>query len=185
MPSHRDLTVQNSLVIFCDLQVGFQKSILNITEILDAASFLRKSARLVSIPCLFSEQWPEKYSHVVETLEPREEEIFSKRTFSLMGSAAGSELVISKKREHVIFAGVQSHICVQQSVLDLLENGFSVFLVTDAMGSRRNIEHTMALESMKQEGAVISTTEAVVFQWFRSVDAPYFEEFQHLKRPQQ
>lgn len=94
----------------------------------------------------------------MEKLDPVDEQVFSKRTFSLMGSPRGSELVRSKKREYIVFAGVQSHICVQQSVLDLLANGFSVFLVTDAMGSRRRIEHTTALESMKQEGAMVSTT---------------------------
>lgn len=69
MPSHRDLTIQNSLVIFCDLQVGFQKNIFNFAEILDAAVFLRNSAHLVSVPCLFSEQWPERYSHVGNNLK--------------------------------------------------------------------------------------------------------------------
>ncbi|KAK4528264.1 hypothetical protein GAYE_SCF54G6201 [Galdieria yellowstonensis] len=180
---HRNLKIENSLVIFCDLQVGFQHNIQNIADIIDAATFLRNSARLLSIPCLFSEQWPERYGHVVEKLDPADEQVFSKRTFSLMGSPRGSELVRSKKREYIVFAGVQSHICVQQSVLDLLANGFSVFLVTDAMGSRRRIEHTTALESMKQEGAMVSTTEAIVFQWLRSVDAPCFDAFQQLQRP--
>eukprot|EP00871_Galdieria_phlegrea_P004387 jgi/Galph1/494/GphlegSOOS_G5172.1 len=182
--SHRDLDMNNSLVIFCDLQVGFQSSIPNIVEIIDSALFLRKSADLLSIPCLFTEQWPERYSHVVEQLAAKREETCAKRTFSLMGSPEAKALVLSKQRKNIVFAGVQAHICVQQSVLDLIKEGFNIFLVADAIGSRRPVEYRTAIDAMKAEGAVVSTTEAVVFQWFRSIDNSCFEKFNGLKRPE-
>ncbi|GJD08573.1 Isochorismatase domain-containing protein 2A, mitochondrial [Galdieria sulphuraria] len=77
----------------------------------------------------------------------------------LLENQKGKELLFSTKRENIILDGVQAHICVQQSVLDILKEGFPVFLAVDTVGARRDVEYETAIHCIERAGAVLTTSE--------------------------
>lgn len=79
-------------------------------------------------------------------------------------------------------AGIESHVCVLQTVLDLLSQGFRVFVAADAVGSRKPLDREIALQRMASSGAVITTTESVLFEWCERAGTPEFKEISRLVR---
>jgi len=86
----------------------------------------------------------------------------------------------SPKRETIVIAGVEAHICLLQTALDLLQDEFQVFVVTDACGSRTERNRDAAFDRLAGAGAELVTTEMVLFEWLRSADADPFHEIQAL-----
>jgi len=83
-------------------------------------------------------------------------------------------------RSHVLICGIETHVCVQQTVLDLLAEGFSVYVAADAVGSRFRIDYETALRRMDSAGATLTTTEAALFEWCDEAGTPEFKEISKL-----
>ena len=92
------------------------------------------------------------------------------------GTAAAS----SDDRFQVVVAGMESHVCVLQTVLDLLSAGYQTFVVVDAIAGRRDLDHQVALERMANSGATLTSAEAVLFEWCESASAPEFKQLSAL-----
>jgi nicotinamidase-related amidase len=82
----------------------------------------------------------------------------------------------------VLIAGIETHVCVQQTALDLLAAGWSVFVAVDAAGSRFEIDHVTALDRMNSAGATLTTTESALFEWCRVAGTPEFKQISKLAR---
>jgi nicotinamidase-related amidase len=83
-------------------------------------------------------------------------------------------------RPKVVLAGIETHVCVQQTALDLLALDFRVYIPADAVGSRYGIDHERALHRLEQAGAIITTSEAAVFEWVGGAGSPKFKEISRL-----
>ena len=83
-------------------------------------------------------------------------------------------------RIKVLLAGIETHVCVQHTALDLLERDFHVFLAVDTLGSRAPGDHDVAVRRMEQAGAILTTCEAAVFEWMGGSKAPHFKEISQL-----
>ena len=83
-------------------------------------------------------------------------------------------------RESVVLVGMETHVCVAQTALDLLAVGFAVFLPVDAVSSRFDLDHTTALRRLEVAGAVLTTTEGVAFEWVRDAAHPQFKAVSRL-----
>ena len=82
--------------------------------------------------------------------------------------------------DDILLAGIETHICVNQTVADLIKLGYDVFVVTDACGSRSEVEYKAGLERMKSHGAQLITTEIALFEWLKSSKHQNFKEVQSL-----
>ena len=82
----------------------------------------------------------------------------------------------------ILICGIETHVCIQQTVLDLLSEGFRVYLAVDAIGARHALDHQIALRRMESSGAVLTTTEAAMFEWCESAANPKFKTISHLVR---
>ena len=81
---------------------------------------------------------------------------------------------------NLIVCGIETHICIQQTVLDCLQNGFEVILISDAMGSRNSVDHEISLRRMTQGGAILTTTESIIFELCKTANRKEFKEISNI-----
>jgi nicotinamidase-related amidase len=97
-------------------------------------------------------------------------------SFSCSGAGDLFEELKKKKLSQIVVCGVEAHVCVQQTVLDLIENGFQVNLAADAVSSRKEIDCNTALDRMRYHGAEITTAESILFELLNVCSTPQFKE---------
>ena len=136
---------------------------------------LMDGARILGLPTIATEQYPEKLGHTTEELAPGLAEVPSKLTFSCVPCEGVTEHFRDAQRHKVLVTGVETHVCIQQTVLDLLSDGFQVYIPADAVSSRFPVDHETALRRMEQSGATITTTEAALFEWCEAAGSPEFK----------
>jgi nicotinamidase-related amidase len=92
----------------------------------------------------------------------------------------GQAADVTDEREQVVVAGMETHVCVMQTVLDLIAGGFRVYVPVDAVGSRGELDAKVALERMAASGATLTTVESVLFEWCEKAGTPEFKQIQKL-----
>jgi nicotinamidase-related amidase len=115
---------------------------------------------------------------LVERLGP----IPSKSTFSCGGCEAFASHLIELSPSKVMVSGIEAHVCVQQTVLDLLAGGYRVYVPVDAVGSRYPIDYETGLKRMESAGATLTTTESALFEWCQVSGTPIFKQISALVR---
>jgi len=103
-----------------------------------------------------------------------------KMEFSLANIKEFLQEIKNKKITNLIVCGIETHICIQQTVLDCLEKGFEVILVSDAMSSRNNVDHEIALQRMIHMGAILTTTESIIFELCKTADRKEFKQIRNI-----
>jgi nicotinamidase-related amidase len=164
--------VQDRLVKFVP---GHKRLVWNIRRLLDGAKAL-------NVPAVATEQYPQGLGPTTAELASRLGKIPDKVIFSCGGCpqifAPFRERGISK----LLVVGIEAHVCVQQTVLDLLADGYRVFIAADAVGSRFEIDREIALRRMESAGATLTTTEAALFEWCDAAGTPEFKQISALIR---
>lgn len=166
-----------SSLLIVDLQARLLPAIAGGKAVLSEAIWLTDVAREIGIPVLATEHCPERIGLTDQELRSRlrEECIVEKRTFSAL--AAGDLLqTTTSDRPQWIVLGTEAHVCVLQTVLDLLAMKREVFVVEEAVGSRQPRDKELALARMRQCGAQIVSREMVAFEWLESADNPVFRD---------
>ncbi|OIP08010.1 MAG: hydrolase [Rhodocyclales bacterium CG17_big_fil_post_rev_8_21_14_2_50_68_7] len=163
------------------LAVDFQERLLPHIEdwqrVLDAAVWLVRLAQRLSVPVMVSEQYPKGLgpTHAALRALVPAQAVREKLHFSCV--AAGClEGLDGAQREQLVVCGIEAHVCVLQTVLDLLGPGREVFVVADAVSSRRIGDREAALARMRANGATIVTREMVAFEWLHKAGSAEFRE---------
>lgn len=145
-------------------------------EVLKNIDFLLKSIRLLELPVVGSEQYPRGIGHMVpELADACRDKVIEKLSFGCCGEPSFVEHLKSLGRRQVIVVGMEAHVCVYQTVLGLLQEGFEVHLVRDAVMSRGEVDCLNALELARAAGAVVTTAETAVFQMVKVSNDPQFK----------
>ena len=136
----------------------------------------------LEIPILCNQQYTQGLGETLSSLRAllKETKVYEKRTFSCCQNDDVMAQLKALNVKCVIVAGVESHVCVLQTVRDLLEAGFEVMLCVDAIGSRKHIDHEIALQRMGKEGAWLCTTESLLFELVQSANHPQFKAISTL-----
>ncbi|HXC23890.1 MAG TPA: isochorismatase family protein, partial [Solirubrobacteraceae bacterium] len=137
---------------------------------------LVRGARILGVPRIVSEQYPKGLGHTAPEVELEDEPIVEKTVFSA-ARAEGFELA---GRKQAIVCGIETHVCVSQTVQDLLARGIEVHVPADAVGSRHAIDYERGLERLERAGAVVTTVESVLFELLERAGTPEFKEVQRL-----
>jgi nicotinamidase-related amidase len=166
--------VQGKLV---SLIPGHQQIVFNIGRLLEAAHTL-------GLLRLATEQYPQGLGPTVAELAQRLGEIPDKQSFSCLGCQPFAQALADSGVAKVLLAGIEAHVCVQQTALDLLAAGYRVYLAVDATGSRHPVDYEIALRRMEASGAVLTTTEAAMFEWCRTSGRSEFKAISQLVRQQ-
>ncbi len=130
-----------------------------------------------------TEQYPQGLGPTVAAIAevfPEDVRPLPKKSFSCLGCPEFSDRIDREHYQNIFLCGVETHVCVLQTALDFLERGKTVFLLTDALGSRFLPDHETALRRLEQAGAVLTTTETTLFEWCRTADNPTFKKISRL-----
>jgi len=152
------------------LLIDLQEKILSVMQnqegIIDKSLKLIKGFKVLNIPIFYTEQYPKGLGSTSSTLLQELEGLspIQKTTFSCFGIENFFNRLTDNNVTQVVIAGIETHVCIQQTVLDLLANNFQVNAIADAMSSRNEMDHKLALERMRNHGAEITTAESVLFE---------------------
>ncbi|WGS22084.1 MULTISPECIES: isochorismatase family protein [unclassified Bradyrhizobium] len=165
---------RRSLLLIVDFQSRLMPAIHEGATAIRNARRLIDMAELMNIPTVFTEQNAKGLGATVAELAVSEARLIHKMTFDAVREPEFLEAVAGDR--HVIVAGCEAHVCVQQTVLGLLDAKRKVYVVRDALGSRRLEDKETAIRRMERHGAEIVTTEMVVFEWLETAEHKRFRE---------
>ncbi|MFI4992139.1 MAG: isochorismatase family protein [Solirubrobacterales bacterium] len=169
------LNRERTALVVVDVQEGF-RSYESFAGIADACAKLVQAARILDVSLVVSEQYPKGLGHTAPEIGLKEETPIEKSVFSAV-RAEGFDL---RGRDQAVVCGIETHVCVSQTVIDLLERGVEVHVPADAVGSRHAIDYERGLERLERAGAVVSTVEAALFELLERAGTPEFKEVQKL-----
>jgi nicotinamidase-related amidase len=168
------MDANDCVLLIIDFQARLMPAIEDGAAAVGNARRLRDAAAMLGVPTYFTEQNPSGIGATVPELAPHPEVISRKMTFDAVRTPGFFDRLPQSRA--VVVAGCEAHVCVLQTVLGLLEAKRRVFLVRDALGSRRAESKETAIRRMERHGAEVVTTEMVVFEWLGSCEHPRFRE---------
>ena len=152
-------------------------------QLIKNTSLLSKAAALLDVPITYTEQYPKGLGHTnseLKTLLP--DPAIAKTSFSCCGSDDFVSRLAASQRQQIVIAGMESHVCVLQTAMQLHQQGYQVFVIEDAICSRTKLNHQNALARLRQTNMTISTTESVLFEWLRDAKHEHFKAISQLLR---
>lgn len=169
-------------LVVVDVQEAFAKAVLDFERVAQKIAVLAESAAVLDLPVTVSEQYPKGLGRTVAEVAAKVEGIepVEKLSFSACGESSFLSLVEKNERDQVMVCGIESHVCVWQTVLDLANRGFSVHVVRDAVSSRSSEDLEVGLKKMEQAGAVITTVETALFELLERAGSDEFKAVQRL-----
>jgi nicotinamidase-related amidase len=175
------LTAADSVLVVVDVQDKLLAKIPTAATLVRNTAFLLDAAALLGVPAVGTEQYPKGLGPTTAELARRlPAGLPAKTAFSCCGAAGFLADLRGLGRPNVVLAGMETHVCVLQTALDLLEVGLTVYLPADALASRSAIDHDTALRRLERAGAVPTTAEAVAFEWVADASHPQFKAFSRL-----
>jgi nicotinamidase-related amidase len=168
------ITAANSILVLVDLQQKLLPVIWRADAVLGQCLRLAHAARLLGVPVLGTEQNPAGLGHNVEEIRSACEITVSKTHFD--ACMDGLLEALPPGRNSIVVTGCEAHVCMLQSASGFMAHGYDVWIAADAVGSRKESDRDAALERLGQNGARLTTTEMLVFEWLRSSDHPRFRE---------
>jgi nicotinamidase-related amidase len=173
---------RRSAVLVIDLQEKLvplieanERVVWNIRRLLDAA-------KLFEVPILATEQYPKGLGPTVEAIRKLLPQVPEKSMFSCRECSEHFSRLWEQGIRQLVVVGIEAHVCVQQTVLDLIAMGFELYVVVDAVGSRFAIDSETALIRMRSVGATLTTCESAMFEWCESSADPNFKGLSKLVR---
>lgn len=176
------MSAATSCLLVVDIQERLLPSMAAPGAVVDNTAVLLKAARRLDVPVLVSEQYPRGLGAIVPDLMPllAADEKIEKLHFSCMGDQGFAARFRALGRKQAVVTGLEAHVCVLQTVEDLLASGTETFVVEDATSSRTEKNHAAAMARLREAGARVVTTEMVVFEWLGKAGTPAFKELSAL-----
>ena len=172
------LKVENTCLLIIDIQQRILPVIKDYELVIENTLKLIKGFKAMGLPIYYTEQYP-------KGLGPTEEQIVNeldgikpieKMTFSCSGAGELFNIFNTKKHSQIVVCGIESHVCIQQTVLDLIENDFQVNLAADAVSSRKEKDYNIALNRMRTHGTEVTTTESILFELLNICGTDVFKQ---------
>ena len=174
------LNIENSLFLMIDMQEKLVAA-TNANQEVQNAKKLLKTATVLGVPILITEQYPKGLGETVEDLkEFCINNVYEKTSFSALAQENIARAIAVSERKQVVLFGIETHICVYQTALALKDMGYDVYIVADASASRDDLQHKTALRLMEGAGVKITTAEIVIFELLKTSRHPNFKEIQAL-----
>ena len=179
MASSQLVDVNNSVLLIIDIQTRLCAAMPDGSreQMLTHTNILCEAATSLNVPLLYTEQYPKGLGHTESILQASIGDIkpIEKTCFSCCSTDDFMFTLAQNKQKQVIICGMETHVCVLQTAMQLIDNGYSVFVVEDAVISRHSLHHRNALSRMKKAGIIISNYESVLFEWLRDAKHPAFK----------
>jgi nicotinamidase-related amidase len=180
MPHPAQMSAADTGLLVIDVQEKLMIKIPQAAGVIRNIAFLIDGARVLNMPVQATEQYPKGLGPTVPELARRLPERPDKTAFSCCAIPAVVDQFRRAARPKVLLAGIETHVCVLHTALDLLTLGFRVFIAVDAVASRSPLDHEVALRRLEREGAVLTTSEGAVFEWIGGAGSPQFKQISQL-----
>ncbi|MEO1774955.1 MAG: isochorismatase family protein [Pseudomonadota bacterium] len=165
-----------SMLVVVDIQARLAPAISGIDGVIARTSALIEGARGLAVPVVFTEQYPSGLGPTAPALRSLAPEapVIEKIHFDVMAEPHAPAAFAATGRQTAVVTGTEAHVCVMQSCHGLMDAGYRVALVVDAIGSRREVDRQAAIAALTRRGALTVTTEMVLFQWLERGDTDAF-----------
>ncbi len=175
------LQAQHSALVVIDMQNRLAPVISNFAEVEQQCGWLIDVAHELNIPVLATEQYPQGLGVTIPSLLNRlkTDQIIEKIHFNACEEAEFIAALLDHQTKQVVLAGTEAHVCVLQTALGLMARGLQVYLVAEAVGSRREADKQLALARFQQAGGVVVSREMVAFEWLNRAGT---EQFRQISR---
>lgn len=162
--------VENSLLLIIDIQTRLGQAMPTkvLNRVISNTALLSRAAGLLDVPVLVTEQYPQGLGPTITDISnalPATAVTLDKTAFSCVAAQGFDDALERANRKQMLIVGMESHICVLQSALDLLTAGYDVYVVEDAVCSRRLENYQNALDRLRQAGVGIISAESAIFEW--------------------
>lgn len=167
----------DSVLLLVDVQEKLVPAVLESEAFIARCEWLLKLAHKMNVPVLISEQYPKGLGPTIEVLRSyiKPTDCIEKIHFSCMQQPEYNSRLQTLNKNQLIVIGIEAHVCVLQTALEMRSADFEVYVVADAVSSRNEQDLKYALKRMKQEGIHLITAEMVFFEWLRHADVPEFK----------
>ena len=171
------LSRENTILVVIDLQEKLLAKMPEADALLDSCARLAKVCGILEIPVVVTEQYPKGLGPTDERIRESVPGMIAieKMTFDCCGEPSFVEAMHSSGRKQALVVGIETHVCVTQTVLSLMDGGFEAYVVRDAVQSRVESEREAGLERMRDNGAQIGTVEMAIFELLKVAGTPEFK----------
>lgn len=177
------LNKETTGLLIVDVQEKLFPHVDRPCEVMEKIQQMVNGVKLLQLPIVVSEQYSKGLGDTIKPLKDILENAYfapSKTTFSVIADPKGLETLESTKRKQWIVVGIEAHVCVLQTVRDLIEKGYDVVVVNDAISSRSIYDFSTAIAEMRDMGARIASAETVLFELFHDANHPQFKALSAL-----
>ncbi|MCW8900373.1 MAG: hydrolase [Gammaproteobacteria bacterium] len=176
---------QHSQLLIIDIQDRLASAMPAdvLEKVIKQNNVLLNAASELGIPVIHSEQYPKGLGNTVAEISqhiPDTGVSIEKTCFSCSEADGFYDVLAKNKRQQIVITGIESHICVLQSAIQLQRHGYTVYVVEDAVCSRKKSNHKNAIKRLRQSGVIITNVESVVFEWLRDASHPAFKTISAL-----
>lgn len=177
-------SIENSVLLVIDVQGNLAYRMFEREQLFKNIQVLIRAADILKIPILYTEQAPDKIGQTVPEIYYLLEgsELFVKNTFSCAGSPELTQKIKDLNRREIIVVGIETHVCVYQTVVDFYQQGYQLQIVEDAVSSRTKENKLIAIERLRSLGADITCAESVATELLKTAEHPKFREILTLIR---
>ena len=174
------LSPQTSTFLLCDVQERFRPVIHNSETVIRTCRFMTSMAKELSIPLVCTQQYTKAFGPTVSDCYADPTDLssvptFDKKLFSMMTPEVTDHVSkLDRDTKSFVLFGIEAHVCVQQTALDLLERGHDVHVIVDGVSSQRRLDRDVALRRMEGAGAYMTTAQSLAFMLVKSADHPSF-----------
>jgi len=172
------LSRDSAVLVIIDIQGNLAQAMYDKENLFANAVKLIKGFKVFNLPIIFTEQTPQKLGQTIPQISAELDGIkpLAKESFSCWADVHFREQLEALSRRYVVLLGIESHVCVYQTALDLIQNGYNIHLVADAVSSRTKDNRDIGLAAMKNAGTHLTSTEMVLFELLRTAADPKFKE---------
>ncbi|TLT01035.1 hydrolase [Aliarcobacter cibarius] len=176
------INLNDTLFCLVDVQEKLFLHIGNKEKLEKNLPILIKGMKVLNVPIIVNEQYKKGIGETIEPLKTlvNKYKFYEKTTFSACQTEEILEIFKQSGKKNIVVAGIETHVCVLQTCIDLLENNFNVILVTNCCGSRKKLDHKMAIKRLIQAGAIPTTYESILFELTVDSKNPNFKEISSL-----
>jgi nicotinamidase-related amidase len=173
---------ENSVLLIIDVQGRLAQMMHKRNSLFKHIKIMIQAAQILNIPILWVEQYPQGLGKTVKEIGDllKNQKAHNKTTFSSCGDSAFYKNLYALDRKQLIVTGIETHVCVYQTVIDLLQANFTVAVNQDAVSSRKKSNKLLGLERLVQAGAIKTSTEMLLFEIMKTSEHPEFKKISSL-----
>ena len=176
------LDIQKCCLVVVDVQGKLAQLMYNKEGLFSNIQILIKAAKILNIPMIWCQQCPEALGATVTSISEllSDNEPIDKASFSCCAEERFNSKLKGLSRQHVLLCGIEAHVCIYQTAVDLLQKGYDVEVIADAVSSRTPENKQLAITRMQSQGVTVTSVEMALFELLRTAEHPQFKQIAKL-----